>query len=249
LIRITSLNLRFKRGSSEEIQALSDFHLDIASKEFLILLGENGSGKSSLLNCLAGSLFPDSGSIEIDGQNITKYTDYQRSKWIARIFQNPLSGTAAELSILENFRLASQRTQKKLFGIGTNSSFKKQVQEKVARLQMGLENKLDMPIGNLSGGQRQALTLLMAVMDESKILLLDEPTAALDPKSSALLMQLADKIIHDYDLTAVLVTHQLKEACAYGNRIIQMKEGKIIRDIGQAEKEKLKPEDLFHWFH
>lgn len=248
MITISSINLRFQQGTAEEIPALVNLDLKIPEKEFLVILGENGSGKSSLLNCIAGSLFPDSGKIEIQGQNITTFPDYRRSRWIARIFQNPLSGTSSDLSILENFRLASQRTRKKLFTIGKNSAFKKEVKEKISSLGMGLENKLDTQMGKLSGGQRQALTLLMAVMDDSKILLLDEPTAALDPRSSARLMHLANEIIRTYELTAILVTHQMKEAYTYGSRIIQMKEGKIIRDLSKEEKALIKQEEMYKWF-
>jgi putative ABC transport system ATP-binding protein len=174
--------------------------------------------------------------------------EYKRSKWIARVFQNPLSGTAPDLSIIDNFRLAALRTQTKGLTIGVNADFKKKVKEKIAILGMGLENKTEQPIGTLSGGQRQALTLLMGVMDETKILLLDEPTAALDPRSADIIMNTADLLIKEHHLTAILITHNLKYAHQYGTRLIQMSEGEIVKDFDGQEKEKLALTDLFSWF-
>jgi putative ABC transport system ATP-binding protein len=174
--------------------------------------------------------------------------DFERSKWIARIFQNPLMGTAPDLSIIDNFRLASMRTKSKKLILGITNKFRSEVQEKIRLLNMGLENKLDSAVGSLSGGQRQALTLSMAIMDEAKILLMDEPTAALDPKSSELLMDNAVKFISLFGFTTIFITHHLKDAHRFGNRIIQMHAGKIIRDIQHLEKEKLQLNDLYGWF-
>lgn len=240
--------MSFNKGSENEIRALSDFSLEIPDREFLVVVGENGSGKSSLMNVIAGSLMPDSGRILINGTDITSLADFKRSKWIARIFQNPFSGTASDLSIAENFRLASLRTQSKRFSSGISDAFLKELKEKIATLNMGIENKLNSKMGSLSGGQRQALTLLMAVMDDAGILLLDEPSAALDPRSSENLMQLTDQIVREYKLTAILITHHLKHAFTYGTRLIQMQEGKIIRDIPEQEKRDLKPETMYQWF-
>jgi putative ABC transport system ATP-binding protein len=164
------------------------------------------------------------------------------------VFQNPLSGTAPDLSILDNFRLAAIRTQAKGLKIGIDEKFKSRVKDKIATLGMGLENKIEQPMGTLSGGQRQALTLLMSVMDTCKVLLLDEPTAALDPKSANIVMETADKLVNEFGLTAILVTHNLKDAFNHGNRIIQMVEGKIIKDIDSKNKPALKQNDLFDWF-
>jgi putative ABC transport system ATP-binding protein len=213
-----------------------------------VIVGANGSGKSTLLNLVAGSIRPTSGDVVLDGQTVTRLADYERSRWIARVFQNPLSGTAPDLSILDNFRLASLRTQRKGFGIGTTATFKKQVQEKVATLGMELENKLEQPMGTLSGGQRQALTLLMSVMDECRILLLDEPTAALDPRSANLVMEAANQLINNFKLTAILITHNLKDAHTYGNRLIQMGEGRILRDFATVNKLELTQNKIFEWF-
>jgi putative ABC transport system ATP-binding protein len=174
--------------------------------------------------------------------------EHQRSKWVERVFQNPFNGTAPDLTILDNFRLAALRTQQKKLTVGINTAFKKKVQEKIELLGMGLENKINQPIGSLSGGQRQALTLLMSVMDHTDILLLDEPTAALDPKSAQIVLNLADKLIKEFGLTALLVTHNLKDAQQYGNRLVQMREGKIERDISSEAKEKLQLQNMYGWF-
>jgi len=214
----------------------------------LVIVGSNGSGKSTLLNLIAGSVLPTSGSVSINDEDVTKLPDYERSQWIARVFQNPLSGTASELSILDNFRLAAIRTKTKGLTIGITDGFKQKVKATIATLGMGLENNLEQPMGTLSGGQRQALTLLMSVMDNCKVLLLDEPTAALDPRSAEVVMRTAQKLTDDFKLTTILITHNLKDAFTYGNRIIQMAEGLIIKDIDTNNKSKLKQADLFDWF-
>jgi putative ABC transport system ATP-binding protein len=248
MIRISNLQRTFNSGDVNEVKALQNVNLTINRGEFVVMVGANGSGKSTLLNCLAGSVFPSSGEIFIDENNVTRLPEYKRSKWIARVFQNPLSGTAPDLTILENFRLAALRTNTKNLSIGITENFKLIVKERVAMLGMGLEDKINLPIGALSGGQRQALTLLMAVMDDVKLLLLDEPTAALDPKSAETVMKTAAKLISDYQLTAILITHNMKEAFTYGNRIIQMYEGEIKRDLNSAEKTALTYTDLYDWF-
>jgi putative ABC transport system ATP-binding protein len=230
------------------VDAIKGVNLHVNEQEFLVIVGSNGSGKTTLLNLVAGSVLPSSGGIHIDGNDVSKLPDYRRSQWIARVFQNPLSGTAPDLSILDNFRLAAIRTKAKGLSIGVNDQFKNQVKEKIATLGMRLESKIEQPMGTLSGGQRQALTLLMSVMDSCKVLLLDEPTAALDPRSAEVVMHTADKLAKDFDLTTILITHNLKDAFNYGSRIIQMAEGKIIRDLDKEEKLALKQNDLFDWF-
>lgn len=248
MIEVIHLSKTFNKGSSNEVLALTDINLFIKAKEFVVIVGANGSGKSTLLNAIAGSIPIEKGEIKMENIDVTHKKEYERSGWIARIFQNPLAGTAPDLSILDNFRLAALRSHPKKLKIGIDEKFKKQVQEKISILGMGLENKLDQAMGTLSGGQRQALTLAMSVMDTSKILLLDEPTAALDPKSSLSLMQNAAKIVSEFDLTALLITHHLKDAYSYGNRILQMEEGKIIKDLNKDEKDQLSLPDLFQWF-
>jgi putative tryptophan/tyrosine transport system ATP-binding protein len=245
MIELRNLSKTFNAGSANEVVALQGVDLTIRESDFVVVVGANGSGKTTLLNIIAGTVGVDAGEIRIEGKNITALKEYERSKWIARIFQNPLQGTASELSVLENFRLASLRTRPKLLQIGTGEKFIQQVKEKISTLNLGLENKLNQPMGTLSGGQRQALSLLMAVMDETKILLMDEPTASLDPKTSELVLQIADKIIRDYKLIALFVTHQVKDALKYGDRIVLMREGIIAREIGSEEKSSLKAADLF----
>lgn len=248
MIDLVSIHKTFNRGKPNEVAALNGIDLHIAQGEFVVIVGSNGSGKSTLLNIIAGSIQPSAGTISLDGKVVNNLPDHKRSRWIARVFQNPLSGTAPDLSILDNFRLAALRTHKKGLGIGVNNAFIQQVKDRIAVLNMGLENKINQPMGTLSGGQRQALTLLMSVMDDCKILLLDEPTAALDPRSADIVMRTADKLISDFKLTSILITHNLKDAFTYGNRIIQMSEGQIIHDKDTASKSQLKQTDLFEWF-
>ena len=248
MLIISHISKTFSKGKATAAKALNNISVTINKQDFLVIVGSNGSGKSTLLNSIAGSFLVDEGTVNIDGNDVTKLQDYKRAKWLSRVFQNPLQGTAPDLSIIDNFRLAALRTQKKTIKIGTSTDFIKKVKHSIASLEMGLENKINQPVGSLSGGQRQALTLLMSVMDNSKILLLDEPTAALDPKSAATVMLTANKMVQQLNLTAILVTHNLKEAITYGNRIIQMQEGKIIKDLNKAEKEKLSATDVFEWF-
>ena len=248
MIELQHIHKTFNSGKANEVKALKDISLTIREKEFVVIVGSNGSGKTTLLNLMAGAEFCSQGKILIAHNDVTTLPEYKRSKWIARVFQNPLSGTAPDLSIIDNFRLASLRTQAKKLSIGVDTAFKNKVKEKIALLQMGLENKIEQPMGTLSGGQRQALTLLMSVMDETKILLLDEPTAALDPRSANTISQTADWLIKEYQLTAVLITHNLKEAHQYGNRLIQMSEGIILKDLNTAQKNNLVLNDLFGWF-
>lgn len=248
MIQLQQVSKTFNTGQINEIKALSEVSLEIQKQDFLVVVGANGSGKSTLLNAIAGTFKVDTGKIFIAEKEVTRLADYQRSKWIARIFQNPLLGTGPDLSVLDNFRLAALRTKRKGFRLGVNTKFKKEVKEKIALLEMGLENKLEQKMGTLSGGQRQALTLIMAIMDEAKILLLDEPTAALDPKSAKNLMYRANQIIQEFQLTALLVTHHLPDAHQYGNRIIQMNGGKIVKDLAQNQKQKLSLDEIFHWF-
>jgi putative ABC transport system ATP-binding protein len=248
LISLQHIKKIFNKGKVNEVNALKDVSLEISKGEFVVMVGSNGSGKTTLLNIIAGVEMCTQGKVMIDGTHVASLPEYKRSKWIARVFQNPFDGTAPDLSILDNFRLAAIRTKSKKISIGINTAFKKKVQEKIAMLGMGLENKINQPIGSLSGGQRQALTLLMSVMDDTKILLLDEFTAALDPKSANVVLNLADMLIKNYNLTALFVTHNLKDAHQYGNRLIQMQEGKILRDINANEKENLQLQNLYQWF-
>lgn len=248
MIKLVAVHQVYNKGRANQVNAVNSVDLQINDGEFVVIVGSNGSGKSTLLNLIAGSVLPTSGTVSVDGQDVTKLEDYDRSQWIARVFQNPLSGTASELSILDNFRLAAIRTQTKGLTIGITDRFKQKVRDRISSLGMGLEDKLEQPMGTLSGGQRQALTLLMSVMDSCKVLLLDEPTAALDPRSAEIVMRTAEKLTGDFNLTTILITHNLKDAFTYGNRIIQMSEGMIIKDMSYLQKTQLQQNDLFEWF-
>jgi putative tryptophan/tyrosine transport system ATP-binding protein len=248
VISLENISKIFNKGELNEIIALKKINLQIDKGEFIVIIGANGSGKTTLLNILSGAERPSGGKVIIEEIDVTRLPEYRRSKWIARVFQNPYMGTASDISILDNFRLAAIRTQSKKLSIGINSSFRKKVQEMISKLSMGLENKIDQLMGSLSGGQRQALTLLMSVMDEANILLLDEPTAALDPKSAALILELASKLITEFNLTALCITHNLKDAQRYGNRLLQFQDGNLIKDLKKEEKSKVLLNDMFQWF-
>jgi putative ABC transport system ATP-binding protein len=248
MIALKNISLFFNKGESSQVAALDGIDLIIQKNEFITIVGSNGSGKSSLLNVIAGTVKPDSGSIFINDHDIIPLADYRRSLWIARIFQNPFSGTASDMTVIENFRLASLRTKNKSLKTGIDNKFRNEVEEKISMLGMGLETKLDQSMGSLSGGQRQALTLIMAVMDKAEILLMDEPSSALDPRSSEILMENADRIIRSFGLTTLLVTHSMKDAHRYGSRLVQMSGGKIIRDTGKVAGGKPSLMEIYSWF-
>jgi putative ABC transport system ATP-binding protein len=249
MIELRHIHKTFNKGKPSQVSALKDLSLKVENGEFVVLVGPNGSGKTSLLNIIAGAEYPSEGDVCFDDRKVTRLPEYRRSRWIARVFQNPLSGTAPDLSILDNFRLAALRTGRKKLIIGVDDPFRKRVRDRIVRLGMGLENKIEQPMGSLSGGQRQALTLLMSVMDNTQILLLDEPTAALDPRSARLILETADQLIREFHLTTLFITHNLKEALAYGNRLIQMEEGRIIKDLDKNTKDRLSLANMYDWFN
>ncbi len=248
MLRLQHITKTFNAGKATEIAAVQDLTLLLEPRSFTVIVGANGSGKSTLLNLIAGSIYPDKGHILLHDDEIQRLPDYRRSRWIGRVFQNPLLGTAASLSVLDNFRMAALRRSTKWLKLGTGVAFRKQVAEKVATLGMGLENKLTQPMGTLSGGQRQALTLLMTVMADVDVLLLDEPSAALDPRSAREVMEIANRLIAEDHLTALLVTHNINEALRYGNRLIQMENGRIARDYDAAAKRALDHSAVISWF-
>ncbi|WP_353131014.1 ABC transporter ATP-binding protein [Parapedobacter pyrenivorans] len=248
MLKLHHITKIFNTGKATEVTAVEDVTLQLEDGSYTVLIGANGSGKSTLLNLIAGAVYPDSGKMLLGAREIQRLPDYQRSQWIARVFQNPLTGTAASLSILDNFRMAALRKSPKLAKLGVDGTFRKLVAEKVATLEMGLEHKLAQPMGTLSGGQRQALTLLMTVMADVDVLLLDEPSAALDPRSAREVMEIANRIIRDHKLTALLVTHNIGEALHYGTRLIQMENGRIIRDFDAVAKSALDHAEVVSWF-
>lgn len=249
MIQFKEVTKTFNSGTANELVVLDNVSFIVPESSFVIIIGPNGAGKSSLLNCIAGTFKPDKGSVLINNQEVTSLHDYERSKFLARIFQNPNLGTAPELTILENFRLADLRTQSKRLTVGNNRSFELIVRDKIAKLKMGLESKLHQPMGTLSGGQRQALTLVMATMDDCKVLLLDEPTAALDPKSASIVMEKAAEIISENRITAVMVTHKMKDAISYGDTLFMLHEGTINKTYFSNEKMNLKYENLVELFN
>jgi len=212
------------------------------------ITGPNGSGKSTLLNAVAGTFYVDQGSISLSGKNVTEWPEYRRAKLIGRVFQNPFSGTAPNMSIEENLALAARRGFPRGLGWALAGSLRRQFSDRVRKLNMGLENRLENSIGTLSGGQRQALTLLMATWVKPELLLLDEHTAALDPKSADQVIQLSQDIITEQHLTTLMVTHSMQQAVNLGDRLIMMHRGKIIHDLRGAEKKRLKVDDLLHRF-
>lgn len=248
MIRVENLTKVFGRGTLNEVYALDRVNLTIEEGDFAVVIGVNGSGKSTLLNAIAGSFICDSGRIWIDNIDVTKDPDYKRAKYIGRVFQNPYMGTAPNMTIAENMQMASLRGERKGLSIGLTKKRREYLREKLAELQMGLENRMDTPIGLLSGGQRQAVTLLMAAMRRPKILLLDEHTAALDPISGEQVLFITQQLIEHYKLTALMVTHSMNHAVRFGNRVIMMNLGDVACDIRGEEKLALTEEALLKRF-
>ena len=249
MLTLSGLRKTFHAGTVNEVRALQGIDLEVAEGSFVQLLGMNGSGKSTLLNAVAGSFYLDRGAIRLAGTDTTRLPDHRRAALIARVFQNPFSGTAPNLSIAENFALASRRGLGRGLGWALNRQLMGELRDRVATLRMGLENRLDNAIGSLSGGQRQALTLLMATWLRPKLLLLDEHTAALDPKSADQVIQLTEEIVSREKLTALMVTHSMQQAVNLGDRIVMLHQGRVAHDFTGAEKRRLRPEDLVDRFH
>ncbi len=248
MIEIKNFHKKFNAGTVNEVYALRGVNLSVEKGQFVTIIGTNGSGKSTLLNAVAGSFFPDEGDVLIDGNDVTNMKENERAKYISRVFQNPFMGTAPRMTIAENLHMAALRGSKRGIGIGLNSSRNEKYAEEVRKLEMNLEDRLHNEIGSLSGGQRQALTLLMAVITKPKALLLDEHTAALDPKSAAQVIKLTREFVESEGLTAIMVTHSMRQALDLGDRTIMMNRGEIIDDIAFEEKKRLTPEDLLDKF-
>jgi putative tryptophan/tyrosine transport system ATP-binding protein len=248
MLEISNLYKTFNAGTINEVNALQDVSLSVEDGSFVCVLGTNGSGKSTLLNAIAGNYLPDSGSIILKGQNITKWPEHRRACHIGRVFQNPFSGTAPGMSIGENLALAAKRGQKRGLGWGLPAALVLDLRNRVKALNMGMEERLDTPIGKLSGGQRQALTLLMASWLRPDLLLLDEHTAALDPKTAGNVIELTERIITEGKLTTLMVTHSMQQAVNLGDRLIMMHQGRIKYDFRDEEKKRLKVPDLLSLF-
>jgi putative tryptophan/tyrosine transport system ATP-binding protein len=248
LLDIRRVYKTFNAGSPNEVRALRGVDLAVDEGSFVIVIGTNGSGKSTLLNAVAGGFLLDSGTMMLNGADITTWTEHRRAAMIGRVFQNPFSGTAPSMSIAENLALAARRGQRRGIGWALNRSMRGEIRDRVRRLNMRLEERLDNPIGSLSGGQRQALTLLMATWLKPKLLLLDEHTAALDPKSADQVIQLGDEIVARDRLTTLMVTHSMQQAASLGDRLVMMHRGKVIHDFRGAEKQRLRANDLLNRF-
>ncbi|MBQ1285169.1 MAG: ATP-binding cassette domain-containing protein [Lachnospiraceae bacterium] len=238
----------FNTGTINERKALIDAQLHIAPGEFVTVIGGNGAGKSTILNALAGTWPIDDGAIILDGINVTGLPEHKRAPFIGRVFQDPKMGTAADMQIEENLALARRRGQKRGLKWGVTKAEREEFKEKLAILGLGLEDRMTSKVGLLSGGQRQALTLLMAALMKPKLLLLDEHTAALDPATAAKVLQTTDHLIEENQLTTLMITHNMKDAIEHGNRLIMMNEGRIIYDVSGEEKQKLTREDLLQKF-
>ncbi|MBO4216419.1 MAG: ABC transporter ATP-binding protein [Clostridia bacterium] len=248
MLEIKNLSKTFNAGTVNEKKALDDLSLTLNDGEFVTVIGGNGAGKSTLLNAIAGVWKPDRGEILIDGVSINNMPEYKRAKFLGRVFQDPRMGTASDMQIQENLALAYRRGKRRGLAPGINAAEKKIYFDLLASLDLGLETRMTTKVGLLSGGQRQAVTLLMAAMNNPKLLLLDEHTAALDPKTAAKVLELTDEIVTEHKLTTLMITHNMRDAINHGTRLIMMNEGKIIVDVSGDEKKNLTVEDLLMLF-
>ena len=248
MLEIQNIHKTFNPGTINEKVALNGVNLNLNPGDFVTIIGGNGAGKSTTLNAIAGVWSVDEGKIIIDGVDITKLSEHKRALYLGRVFQDPMTGTAATMSIEENMAIAARRGERRGLGWGITKKERERYKEALKERDLGLEDRLSSKVGLLSGGQRQAITLLMASLKKPKLLLLDEHTAALDPKTAAKVLAISDKIIQEHQLTAMMVTHNMKDAIAHGNRLIMMHEGKIIYDVAGEEKKNLKVADLLAKF-
>ena len=248
MLELVNIHKTFNIGTINEKKALDGVNLQLNEGDFVTVIGGNGAGKSTVLNAIAGVWPIDTGNIIIDGQDVTGLPEHKRAAFLGRAFQDPMNGTTATMEIEENLALAARRGKRRGLSWGITKKEKEEYRELLKMLDLGLEDRMTSKVGLLSGGQRQALTLLMATLKKPKLLLLDEHTAALDPKTAAKVLALSDKMIEENKLTAMMVTHNMRDAIVHGNRLIMMNEGKVILDIKGEEKKKLTVEDLLHKF-
>jgi putative tryptophan/tyrosine transport system ATP-binding protein len=248
MLEIRNVRKTFHAGTANEVRALRGVDLTIDTGSFVIVIGTNGSGKSTLLNAVAGTFQVDEGRVLLDGEDMTTWAEHRRASKIGRVFQNPFSGTAPSMSVAENLALAARRGRPRGLGWALSRSLRDEFRDRISRLNMRLEDRLDNAIGSLSGGQRQALTLLMASWLKPELLLLDEHTAALDPKSADQVIQLSDDIVRRDRLTTLMVTHSMQQASNLGDRLVMMHRGQPIHDFAGAQKRRLRPDDLLARF-
>lgn len=248
MLELRNIYKTFNPGTQNEKVALNGVSLTLEDGDFVTVIGGNGAGKSTMLNAIAGVWFVDKGQILIDGIDVTKLCEHKRAKYLGRVFQDPMTGTAASMGIEENLALAMRRGKRRTLCPGITKKEREEYKKLLTILDLGLEKRLTSKVGLLSGGQRQALTLLMASMQKPKLLLLDEHTAALDPKTAAKVLATTEAIINRDHLTTLMITHNMKDAIVHGNRLIMMMDGKIILDIRGEEKKNLTVEDLLHKF-
>ncbi|MDD6416445.1 MULTISPECIES: ABC transporter ATP-binding protein [Lactobacillus] len=248
MLQLKNITKTFNQGTINEKHALNGIDLTLEDGDFVTVIGGNGAGKSTLLNAIAGVWPVDTGSIVIDGQDVTGLPDFKRAPLIGRVFQDPMTGTAPTMQIEENLAIAARRGKHRGLAWGVNNKEREEYKERLKILDLGLEDRLTAKVGLLSGGQRQALTLLMATLVKPKILLLDEHTAALDPKTASKVLRATDKIVNEGHLTTLMITHNMKDAIVHGNRLIMMNAGKVVLDIKGEEKKKLTVEKLLHQF-
>lgn len=248
MLEIIDIYKTFNKGTVNEKHALNGVNLKLNEGDFCTVIGGNGAGKSTMLNAVAGVWPVDSGAILIDGVNISALPEHKRAPYLGRVFQDPMTGTVADMEIIENLAIAARRGNRRGLSWGVKKREREQYREMLARFDLGLEDRMSTKVGLLSGGQRQAITLLMATLKKPKVLLLDEHTAALDPKTAAKVLELSDEIIAENNLTALMVTHNMKDAIAHGNRLIMMSDGKIILDISGEDKKALTVDVLLKKF-
>lgn len=248
MLDIVNISKTFNAGTVNEKKALNGLELHLKEGDFVTVIGGNGAGKSTMLNAIAGTWYVDSGKIMIDGVDVTRLPEHKRAAYLGRVFQDPMTGTAASMQIEENLALAARRGKKRTLRIGITAKEREFYKEQLKVLELGLENRLTTGVGLLSGGQRQALTLLMATLNKPEVLLLDEHTAALDPKTAAKVLEATDRIVERDNLTTIMITHNMKDAISHGNRLVMMHEGHIIYDVSGEEKKNLHVSDLLQKF-
>lgn len=248
MLEIRDVWKTFSAGTLNAVPALQGVDLHIEPGSFVVVIGTNGSGKTTLLSAVAGSFFVDRGAIRIVGDDVTRWPEYRRARYLGRVFQNPFSGTAPSMSIAENLALAQRRGQPRSLRWTVRNVKRRELRDQLRRLNIGLEDRLDQPVGSLSGGQRQALTLLMATCVRPEVLLLDEHTAALDPKSADLVIALTDRIVREEKLTTLMVTHSMHQAANLGDRLVMMNRGRVLHDFQGAERRRLRVDDLLGRF-